>query len=310
MNTLALIAVFCCFMVILAACADEHGDRGDLGEHGFVDSGGVKIHYVTKGAGPLVVLIHGQPDHWYLWHKQIPALAKQFKVVAIDLRGYNLSDQPKGVENYTYHKLVGDVDAVIGHFGQEKATLVGHDWGGFISWCYAMAHPDKTDRLVLLNIPHPRCLERELANNPEQHQASEYARQFQQLPEGGRTVLHKGVTYTLTPELFAGGFKDVNVREKYLEAIRRSSIDSMMNYYKANFPRPPYKEKTYPPVKCPVLMIHGLDDPFLLPGALNDTWRYLEKEFTLVTVPNAGHWVQYDAPELVTQCMLRWLTQE
>jgi pimeloyl-ACP methyl ester carboxylesterase len=313
---------------------DERDDLSNL-DHGFVDSGGVKMHYVTKGAGSLVVLIHGQPDHWYLWHKQIPALAKQFQVVAIDLRGYNLSDQPKGVENYTFDKLVGDVDAVIQHFQQEKAapltlpvpqgtppaageegigvrakaTLVGHDWGGYISWRYAMAHPDKTDRLVLLNMPHPGCLERELANNPEQRQASEYARQFQQLPEGGRTVLHKGVAYTLTPELFASGFKDETVREKYLEALRRSSIDGMMNYYKANFPRPPYQEHTYPPVKCPVLMIHGLGDPFLLPGALNDTWRYLEKDFTLVTVPNAGHWVQYDAPDLVTKQLVAWLTR-
>ena len=282
---------------------------GDL-EHGFVDSGGVKIHYVTKGAGPLVVLIHGQPDHWYLWHKQIPALARHFQVVAIDLRGYNLSDQPEGVEEYRFDKLVGDVDAVVQHFQQKTATLVGHDWSGFISWCYAMAHPEKTERLVLLNMPHPGCLERELAKNPEQHQASEYARQFQQLPKGGRTLIHKGVTYELTPELFAGGFKEETVRKKYLAALRRSSIDGMMNYYKANFPRPPYQERTYPPVKCPVLMIHGLNDPFLLPGALNDTWRYLEKAFTLVTVPNAGHWVQYDAADVVTKWLVSWLTKE
>jgi len=173
-----------------------------------------------------------------------------------------------------------------------------------------MAHPDKTDRLVLLNMPHPRCLERELAKNPEQFKASEYARQFQQLPKGGRTMLYKGVTYELTPELFAGGFKNETVRAKYLEALRRSSIDGMMNYYKANFPSPQYTEHDFPPVKCPVLMIHGLDDPFLMPGALNDTWRFLEKDFTLVTVPNAGHWVQYDAPDLVTKRMVSWLTQE
>ena len=93
------------------------------------------------------------------------------------------------MENYTFDKLVGDVDAVVKHFTQEKATLVGHDWGGYISWHYAMAHPDKIERLFVLNMPHPGCLERELANNPEQHKASEYARQFQQMPKGGRTVL-------------------------------------------------------------------------------------------------------------------------
>jgi len=285
-------------------------DIANLGEDGFVDSGGVKIHYVTKGTGTLVVLIHGQPDHWYGWHNQIPALAKHFQVVAIDLRAYNLSDQPEGVENYTFDKLVGDVDVVVKHFKQEKATLVGHDWGGYISWHYAMAHPDKTERLVVLNMPHPRCLERELANNPEQHKASEYARQFQQMPKGGRTLLHDGVTYVLTPELYASGVKDEAVREKYLEALRRSSFDGMMNYYKANYPRPPYKEQTYPPVECPVLMIHGLGDIFLMPGVLNDTWRYLEKDLTLLTVPNAGHWVHHDAADLVTERVVGWLTLE
>src|SRR5580704_7714637 len=100
----------------------------EMGEEGFADSGGVKIHYVTQGKGPLVILIHGFPDYWYTWRNQIPALAKHFQVVAIDLRGYNQSDQPKGVENYAFDKLVGDVDAVVQHFEQEKATIIGHDW--------------------------------------------------------------------------------------------------------------------------------------------------------------------------------------
>src|SRR5947209_18024176 len=92
-----------------------------LGEEGYVDSGGVKIHYVTLGKGPLVVLIHGFPDYWYSWRDQMPELAKHFRVVAIDQRGYNKSDQPKGVENYTLDKLVADVDAVVKHFQAVKA---------------------------------------------------------------------------------------------------------------------------------------------------------------------------------------------
>ena len=289
-------------------------DLANLGEDGFADSGGVKIHYVTKGAGPLVVLIHGIPGFWYDWRHQIPALAVQFQAVAIDQRGFNLSDQPEGVENYAIDKLVGDVDAVVKHFGHQGATLVGHDSGGWISWLYATAHPDKTDRLVVVNLPHPRCIERELANNPEQQKASDYARHLQQLPSGGRTLVHNGVTYVLTPELYASGFKDDQPR--YLEALRRTSIDGIINFYKANYPRPPYKEQTYPPVKCPVLMIHGLDDLWLMPEALNDTWRYLENDLTLVTVPKAGHWVHLGpvqsqgAPDLVTKRMISWLMQE
>jgi pimeloyl-ACP methyl ester carboxylesterase len=156
-------------------CADET----DLGTHGFARSGDVKIHYVTSGEGPLVVMIHGFPDYWYTWRKQIPELAKHFQVVAIDQRGYNKSDQPEGVENYAMLKLVGDVRAVIEHFGRERAVIVGHDWGGAVAWTFAMQHPGLTDRLVILNLPHLNGLRRELANNPDQQKASGYARHFQ-----------------------------------------------------------------------------------------------------------------------------------
>lgn len=121
----------------------------ELGQEGFVDSDGVKIHYVTSGKGPLVVLLHGFPDYWYTWRDQIPALAKHYQVVAIDLRGYNKSDQPQDVANYAVEKLVGDVEAVIKHFKCDKAVIVGHDWGGFIAWTFAMTHPDRTDRPAL-----------------------------------------------------------------------------------------------------------------------------------------------------------------
>ena len=112
-----------------------------LGTDGFAQSGDVRIHYVTKGEGPLVVMIHGFPDFWYTWRHQIPALSERFQVVAIDQRGYNHSDQPEGVENYTIDKLVVDVEAVIRHFHKDKAVVVGHDWGGMVAWSFAMDIP-------------------------------------------------------------------------------------------------------------------------------------------------------------------------
>jgi pimeloyl-ACP methyl ester carboxylesterase len=287
-------------------------DIDDLGADGFADSGGIRIHYVTKGAGPLVVLIHGIPDFWYTWRHQIPSLARHFRVVAVDLRGYNLSDRPAGAGNYTIDTLVGDVDAVVRHFAQKKATLVGHDAGAWVAWRYAMAHPDKTERLVVVNLPHPRCLERELANNPEQQKVSAYARQFQKdgrglLPDGSTVeITHDMMCHLVAPALAQG---DETSNQKYVEALGRLSIEAMVSFYQANYPRPPYKEETYPPVKCPVLMIHGLDDLWLFPATLNDTWRWLEKDLTLVTVPDAGHWVHHDAAELVTKRLVAWLTE-
>jgi epoxide hydrolase 4 len=273
----------------------------ELGDSGFADSGGVKVHYVTAGDGPLVVLIHGFPDFWYTWRAQMPTLAKHFKVVAIDQRGYNKSDKPDGVEHYTMDKLVGDVDAVLRHFGRDRATIVGHDWGGMVAWTFAMTHPDQTERLVILNLPHPKGLMRELANNPDQQKNSQYARNFQQPDAASK----------LRPELLAAWVIDPNAREKYVEAFRRSSIEAMLNYYKANYPREPYDAlQEFPKVKCPVLMFHGLKDQALLPAALNGTWEWLERDLTLITLPNAGHFVQHDAAQTVTKSMVRWLTQQ
>ena len=178
MTRLIMLAVAVCLALAAATHGNELGEN--LGEEGFVDSAGVKIHYVASGTGPLVILLHGFPDYWYTWRDQMPALAKHFQVVAIDLRGYNKSDQPAGVDNYAMTKLVGDVDAVVKHFKKTKAIVVGHDWGGAIAWSYAMTHPDKTERLVILNLPHPKGMQRELATNPQQQKNSEYARIFQQ----------------------------------------------------------------------------------------------------------------------------------
>jgi pimeloyl-ACP methyl ester carboxylesterase len=217
------------------------------------------------------------------------------------MRGYNLSDQPTGVENYALPKLVGDIDAVVKHFKQDKAIIVGHDWGGIVAWTYAMTFPEKTDRLVILNLPHPQGLQRELANNPQQQKNSQYARNFQQ-PDAASKIV---------PEMLVFWVKDPEARKKYLEAFKRSSIEGMLNYYKANYPREPYQyeeESKFPPVKCPVLMFHGLNDEALLPGALNDTWKWLDKDLTLITIPGAGHFVQQDAAEKVTKNMVAWLT--
>lgn len=272
-----------------------------LGTHGFAQSGDVRIHYVTKGEGPLVVMIHGFPDYWYTWRNQIPALAEKFQVVAIDQRGFNQSDQPEGVENYTLDKLVGDVKSVIQHFKREQAIVVGHDWGGMVAWQFAMTHPEMTERLVILNLPHPNGLRRELANNPEQQKNSAYARFFQ-TPEAASVV---------KPESLVDWVKDPVAREKHLAAMQRSSMEGMLNYYKANYPREPYTnaEAEGPKVKCSVLMIHGLNDQALLPSGLNDNWKWLEKDLTLVTIPDADHFVQHDAAEMVTDTIVSWLNR-
>lgn len=145
---------FSAFMTLTAA-SNAQADEGY--EHGFVTNGDVKIHYVTAGEGPLVVMLHGFPDFWLTWRDQIPAISRDHQVVAIDLRGFNESDKPEGVENYALDKLVADVEAVVKHFGAVKATVIGHDWGGMIAWSFAMQHPQMTERLVILNFNGIGC---------------------------------------------------------------------------------------------------------------------------------------------------------
>jgi len=286
-------------LVAAAAGPARAADIDGKVTHGYADSNGVKIHYAMMGSGPLVVMIHGFPDYWYTWRHQMEGLADKFTVVAIDQRGYNLSDKPAGAENYDVRLLVGDVVAVIRHLGQPKAIVVGHDWGGIVAWQVAMNVPQMVDRLIILNLPHPRGLSRELAHNPEQQKNSAYARRFQE----------EGAEKTLTAEGLAGWVKDPDVRKKYVEAFGRSDFGAMLNYYKRNYPREPYTEDTSPvkKVQMPVLMFHGLKDTALLSGALNGTWDWIEHDLTLVTVPDAGHFVQADAPELVTKSMRAWL---
>lgn len=293
-----LIATFAFIELILQLQVTGEESFRDRVRHGFANSDGVKIHYATIGEGPLVVMIHGFPDFWYTWRQQMSALADKYQVVAMDMRGYNLSDKPKGVENYDMKLLVADVHAVIKHFKKESAIIVGHDWGGAVAWSVAMSEPETCDKLIVLNLPHPRGLNRELANNPQQKKNSAYARAFQ-LPDAH---------LKLTPEGLASWVKDKDARTYYVEAFMRSDFEAMLNYYKRNYPRPPYVEDRSPVkvVKIPVLMFHGLKDKALLSGALDGTWDWVE-DLTLVTIPRSGHFVQQDASDQVTETIKMWL---
>ncbi len=274
-------------------------DLYDAVEHGYADNDGVRIHYAAIGEGPLIVMIHGFPDFWYTWREQMKVLAADYRVVAIDQRGYNLSDKPAGVASYAMPLLVRDVVAVIRSLGEEEAIIVGHDWGGMVAWQTAINVPEVVERLIILNLPHPRGLMRELAKGEEQAANSQYARNFQ------RPDAHE----SLTASGLAGWVRDPAARARYVEAFERSDFEAMLNYYKANYPREPYVGDTSPLVKvqCPVLVIHGLDDTALLAPALDRTWEWIDNDLTLVTIPGAGHFVQQDATEMVNRSIVAWL---
>ena len=247
-------------------------------------------------------MLHGFPDFWYTWNEQIIALENTHRVVAMDLRGYNRSDKPKGTNQYSISKLVSDVKAVILDAGEKKAVIIGHDWGGMVAWNFAMMRPNMTDKLIVLNLPHPKGLNRELANNPDQQRNSQYARDFQK-PNSHNY---------LNAEKLTSWVKEKTKKKKYLEAMNKSDFEAMLNYYRINYPKPPYEEDLSDPKKLimPVLLIHGLDDKALLHGALNRTWEWIDNDLTLVTVPGAGHFVHHDKPNFVNGTLKMWLMRD
>ncbi|MFC7007869.1 alpha/beta fold hydrolase [Halalkalicoccus salilacus] len=144
---------------------------------------GVRLHYVEAGEGPLVLLLHGFPEHWYAWREQIPALVDAgYRVVAPDMRGYNVSEKPHGVEAYRIGTLVEDVRALIEDRSEEHATVVGHDWGGMIAWEIAARHPNVVDRLVAMNAPHPAVYRREIRSGRSDQRRRSWYVLFFQLP--------------------------------------------------------------------------------------------------------------------------------
>lgn len=306
---LAALSIMVSLSIGAARVAGQQADVFTRVTHGHATSeGGVKIHYATLGKGPLVVMIHGFPDFWYSWRHQMEALSQNFQVVAIDQRGYNDSDKPKGVENYDMRLLVGDVAAVIKHLGRDRATIVGHDWGGIVAWQFAMNVPQMTENLIILNLPHPQGLARELRINPAQIKNSAYARNFQEKTPADPTIFFG---LPMTAETLAGWVRDPEARKRYVEAFRKSDFDAMLNYYKRNYPRQSGADAPAPPempkVQAPVLMFHGLRDTALHSDGLNGTWNWVAKDLTIVTAPESGHFVQQDAADLVTTTMKWWL---
>ena len=302
-HSLCAIALLCASLLNLLAAGEP---LDGLVQHGYAMNGDVRLHFVAAGEGPLVIMLHGFPDYWYSWRHQIEELSKTHRVVAMDLRGYNLSDQPEDVSDYVMLALVSDVVAVLDHLGEKNAFVVGNDWGGAIAWLMAAFEPQRVKGLIVCNLPHPTCFSRELRENPRQKEASQYAKAF----------CEEGAGQRLTPEALVeivAKDREEEVRAHYLEAFRRSSITGMLNYYRAAFPKSDavahLRSLILPRIKCPTLVIHGLKDKALLASGLNNTWDYVDAELTIVTLPQAGHFVHQDAPEKANQLIGDWLGQ-
>jgi len=284
-------------------------EGSDLRE-GYAEIGDVRLHYVEAGDGPLIVLLHGFPEFWYGWRLQLqPLAAAGFRVVAPDMRGYNLSSRPDGVADYETDKLVADVRGLIHERGAESAMLVGHDWGGTAAWFTAMHHPEMVDRLAILNAAHPRKLSQGL-HHPGQLRKSWYFFFFD-LPELPEAVVHANHWHFFRHFLHDARPKYTPEEiDRYIEAWSQpGAATGMINYYRSSVRTPPKRaEAAIGPISAPTLVIWGQDDGYLgqeLAEPEPDDVPNLDRVERLA---DASHWVHHDQHERVNQLLTDFFT--
>lgn len=276
--------------------------------HEYIITNGVRLHYVTQGEGPLMLMLHGFPEFWYSWRHQIPEFAKYYKVVALDLRGYNDSDKPKAQSAYAMDELVKDVEGVIKGLGYNKCTLVGHDWGGAIAWNFAYKHPDMLDKLIVLNLPHPAKFAEGL-RTPQQIQRSWYVFFFQLplLPE----LFVQSNDYQFIETAIKGmavdksAFSQADIDAYKDAAAKRGALTATINYYRNAF-QPKFFNQSLGVLEVPTLMIWGEKDIALGKELTYGTEAYV-RDFQIKYIPNCSHWVQQEQPSLVNQYIREFL---
>ncbi len=288
-------------------------------EHRYVKINGLKLHYVAKGEGKTILFLHGFPEFWYEWRRQLLEFGKDYQAVAFDMRGYNLSDKPEKIEDYAVPLLVADVKGMLDYLSKgKKAILVAHDWGGGVAWAFAIAHPEYLEKLIIINAPHPGIFARELQSNPKQQQASAYMNFFRSpeaeaaLSANNYALLARAVFDSSTkPEVFTA-----EDRQAYLEAWSQpGALTGGLNYYRAARIGPPAQQaegsgakpdpapfvrSTSLTVKVPTLVIWGGKDTALLTGNLEGLDQYVP-DLQIKLIPNGSHWVIHEEPELVNR---------
>jgi pimeloyl-ACP methyl ester carboxylesterase len=304
-------------------------------QHNYADVNGVRLHCASIGKGPLVLFLHGYPSFWYQWKDQMAEMGRDHLAVGLDMRGYNLSSKPEGLEPYTMKHLVEDVrqfaEKLAGRDGDKprKFVLVAHDWGANVAWAFAMYHPEMLEKLVIINGAHPFISERELRENPAQRYASNYFFVFNGYLAPGEQPVDESNSRESAVRRAQSGFVDAEVkggryteedRQAWIEAwSQKGSTTAGLNYYRANHRNPPFNDRhpastiprswsakevtegaTSTIIKVPTFVIWGMKDTAILSGHLSG----LDKWVTNLSVrlyPDDDHWVMLAKNKAVAQ---------
>jgi pimeloyl-ACP methyl ester carboxylesterase len=297
----------------------------------YADVNGVRLHYASVGQGPLVLFLHGYPSFWYQWKDQMIEMGRDHLAVGLDMRGYNLSSKPEGLDAYKMKVLVEDVRAFAEKIAgkDKKFILVAHDWGASVSWAFAMYHPEMLEKLIIINGAHPFILERELRENPAQRFASNYVFIDNGYLAPGEKPIDETNTKDGATRRAHTGFVDAAVKSgHYTEQDRQQWIDAWsqpgsttagLNYYRVNHRNPPFndihpasivphswsaKELTEGAkstiIKVPTLILWGMKDTALLVGNLSGLDKWLPN-LSVKLYPDADHWVMIENYKEVAQ---------
>ena len=280
-------------------------------EQAQIATNGVHLHVTQTGPqrGPLAILLHGFPEFWYGWRGQIPSLAAAgYRVWAPDQRGYNLSDKPRGMVAYNLDMLAADVVGLVDASGQERASLIGHDWGGAVAWWVAAKYPQRLERLVVINCPHGAVLRRHLRRSLAQQRRSWYMFFFQ-VPWLPEVVLRRANWRLLVRMLKESGTPQAFTATD-LELYRRAwsqpgAVTAMLNWYRAMLQVPP-EPAPRRPIEVPTLLIWGQQDKFLGQDMAQPSID-LCSAGRLVFVPDATHWVHLEQPDRVNTMLKEFL---
>ncbi|HEX2359392.1 MAG TPA: alpha/beta hydrolase [Solirubrobacterales bacterium] len=285
-------------------------------------AGAARIHYVTRGEGKPIVFMHGFPQFWFLWRHQLADLGEDHAVFAPDMRGYNLSDRPAEIEDYRMRNLLGDLRGLVEELGLAPLTLVGHDWGGIVSWAFALKHAEMLERLVIIDSPPPFTWNRDLRESPLQRQAVNYMVELSKPSPKPEELLSAGDFAMLDRMLERVGGAGARLTDAERAAYHQAwsqpgALRGGLNYYRAarmgdqvaaGGVAEEYEAKIRAQqLEVPTLVIWGERDPALLVGLTRGLGEWIA-DLRVELLADAGHWVPYERPDAVNRLIREFVS--
>ncbi len=273
----------------------------------YIEVNGIRLHYVEAGSGELVILLHGFPEFWYGWRRQLPVLSRSYRVVAPDMRGYNLSDKPQGISQYKMDVLVADIAELIQKLGQGRAILVGHDWGAAVAWALAATRPELVVKLAIINVPHPLEMQKALRGFNLRQWARSYYMFFFQLPWLPEWFIGRDLAKTFRNVFSSFSPKGIvpsdDEIQQYVDAYSQpGALTAAIHYYRAALRAPGHLDLSTV-LQMPVLMIWGEQDKALGKELTYNTKQYCA-DLEMIYDLGSGHFITADNPELVNEKLL------